>query len=171
MALGALVGQTLGTVLTLGSGGSDLTPSVWASIEPDVDGDGFGDETQDFCPQGAAFQTTCPIPGLSVSRLPSSTGFKAIATTSIDTTVVLNGSFKLPAAKGKKARTIKFKSKKFKTKPGKITSISLKWPRSLNNALNALSSSKKLLVKVSVTADGLTKDRIKTFKIRLNGRD
>lgn len=170
MALGPFAGLAVGGLLDLPGGGSDLNPSVWASIEPDVDGDGFGDETQDLCPQGAAYQAACPVPVLSVSRLPSATGFRAIATTSIETTVVLNGSFKRPAAKGKKAKTIKFKSKKFKTRPGEITSLSLKWPRSLTKVLNGLSSNKKLLVKVSVTADGLVTDRIKTFKIRLNGR-
>jgi hypothetical protein len=33
---------------------------VVAVIEPDVDGDGFGDETQDGCPQSAATQAPCP---------------------------------------------------------------------------------------------------------------
>ncbi len=33
---------------------------VVAVIEPDVDGDGFGDETQDKCPQSAATTAPCP---------------------------------------------------------------------------------------------------------------
>lgn len=37
----------------------ELVPAV-AVIEPDVDGDGFGDETQDGCPQSASFQGACP---------------------------------------------------------------------------------------------------------------
>ena len=35
--------------------------AVSAIVEPDVDGDGFGDETQDKCPQSAAFQAECPL--------------------------------------------------------------------------------------------------------------
>jgi hypothetical protein len=31
------------------------------TVEPDVDGDGFGDETQDKCPQSAATQGACPV--------------------------------------------------------------------------------------------------------------
>lgn len=170
MALGAYAGEPVGTLLDLSLPGPNLMPAIWATLEPDVDKDGFGDETQDLCPQGADFQTACPVPVLAVFRVPSASGFKAIATTSIATTVVLNGSFKTRASKGKRSRTVKFKSKKFKTSPGKITSVSLKWPRSLNQALDALDSRSKLLVKVSVTADGLVTDRIKTFKIRLNGR-
>lgn len=33
---------------------------VRAVIEPDADRDGFGDETQDRCPQGTAFHSKCP---------------------------------------------------------------------------------------------------------------
>jgi hypothetical protein len=32
-----------------------------AQIEPDVDGDGFGDETQDACPKDASKQAPCPV--------------------------------------------------------------------------------------------------------------
>ncbi len=38
---------------------SDQLPVV-AKIEPDADGDGYGDETQDQCPQSAAYQGQCP---------------------------------------------------------------------------------------------------------------
>jgi len=31
-----------------------------ATVEPDADGDGFGDESQDACPQSAAHQGACP---------------------------------------------------------------------------------------------------------------
>ena len=33
-----------------------------AAIEPDADGDKFGDETQDLCPTSAATQSACPPP-------------------------------------------------------------------------------------------------------------
>jgi hypothetical protein len=33
---------------------------VSAQLEPDVDGDGFGDETQDLCPSNASTQGPCP---------------------------------------------------------------------------------------------------------------
>ena len=35
---------------------------VSARLEPDADGDGFGDETQDLCSTDARRQTTCPTP-------------------------------------------------------------------------------------------------------------
>ena len=36
--------------------------SVSATLEPDADGDGFGDETQDQCPTDGSTQGTCPPP-------------------------------------------------------------------------------------------------------------
>jgi hypothetical protein len=37
--------------------------NVAATVEPDADGDGFGDETQDQCPSDASTQGTCPPAG------------------------------------------------------------------------------------------------------------
>jgi hypothetical protein len=40
--------------------GVEVRVPVVAVIEPDKDGDGYGDETQDGCPQSAAYQGPCP---------------------------------------------------------------------------------------------------------------
>jgi hypothetical protein len=42
---------------------------VQASIEPDADGDGFGDETQDQCPSQASTQGPCDVTAPVVSKL------------------------------------------------------------------------------------------------------
>jgi hypothetical protein len=39
---------------------TQLRVALVAVIEPDRDGDGYGDETQDKCPQSAAYQGPCP---------------------------------------------------------------------------------------------------------------
>jgi hypothetical protein len=39
-----------------------LKLNLAATVEPDADGDRFGDETQDQCPSNAAVQTLCPAP-------------------------------------------------------------------------------------------------------------
>jgi Ca2+-binding RTX toxin-like protein len=36
--------------------------NIGATVEPDADGDGFGDETQDQCPTNATTQGPCPAP-------------------------------------------------------------------------------------------------------------
>lgn len=50
---------------TIAAGGISLLNTrlnVAATVEPDADGDLFGDETQDGCPMNAAVQTACPAP-------------------------------------------------------------------------------------------------------------
>jgi len=41
---------------------SGLQASVTAFVEPDADGDGYGDETQDHCPEDPGLQGACPPP-------------------------------------------------------------------------------------------------------------
>jgi hypothetical protein len=39
-----------------------ISVGIEAELEPDADGDGFGDETQDACPTDATTQAACPVP-------------------------------------------------------------------------------------------------------------
>jgi hypothetical protein len=58
--MGGLHGATpLGSVNVFPSSPKFQVP-VSATLEPDADGDGYGDETQDGCPQSAAYQGPCP---------------------------------------------------------------------------------------------------------------
>jgi pyruvate/2-oxoglutarate dehydrogenase complex dihydrolipoamide acyltransferase (E2) component len=52
---------------TPGTGGafSNLELMLQAKVEPDADGDGFGDETQDQCPSNASTQGQCPVPTIA----------------------------------------------------------------------------------------------------------
>lgn len=43
-----------------GTNNPGLRPMLNADLEPDADGDGFGDETQDQCPTDASVQGACP---------------------------------------------------------------------------------------------------------------
>jgi hypothetical protein len=42
-----------------------------AVVESDADGDGYGDVTQDACPQSAATQAACPVPDTMVKKKPA----------------------------------------------------------------------------------------------------
>ncbi len=44
--------------------------NISAVLEPDVDGDQYGDLTQDACPQSSLTQAACPAPDTKVSRQP-----------------------------------------------------------------------------------------------------
>jgi Ca2+-binding RTX toxin-like protein len=57
-----------GTATPVGATGNfaELSGGIWdisAQLEPDADGDGFGDETQDQCPTDPSTQGPCPAPG------------------------------------------------------------------------------------------------------------
>lgn len=45
---------------------------IAAQLEPDLDGDGYGDETQDACPQLPSTQTACPTPRAIFKKTPIS---------------------------------------------------------------------------------------------------
>lgn len=47
------------------SGDPDYEILVNADVEPDADGDGFGDETQDACPAAAGTAGGCPVPTIA----------------------------------------------------------------------------------------------------------
>jgi len=44
--------------------------NISAVLEPDVDGDQYGDLTQDLCPQSKLTQAACPAPDTTVTRKP-----------------------------------------------------------------------------------------------------
>ena len=45
-------------------------PDISAVLEPDVDGDTFGDVSQDLCPQSSLTQAACPAPDTKVTKAP-----------------------------------------------------------------------------------------------------
>lgn len=47
---------------------SSARANISAVWEPDVDGDGFGDVSQDACPQSKTTQVTCPAPDTTVKK-------------------------------------------------------------------------------------------------------
>jgi hypothetical protein len=49
---------------------SSVLFDIAATLEPDVDGDGFGDETQDACPGSALTQAACPAPDTTITKHP-----------------------------------------------------------------------------------------------------
>ena len=46
-------------------------PNISAVLEPDVDHDGYGDISQDACPQSALTQVACPAPETTITNKPA----------------------------------------------------------------------------------------------------
>ena len=166
--VGVFVGSpTVGTTATsIGEEGKLQIP-VTAAIEPDADGDGYGDETQDKCPQLASAQTECPVVTLDLSSAIKKKGsVTVLLTASSEAPVKVTGTAKL--GKGQKA---KLSGKTQTVKPGKITRFTLKFPKKLKEKLGDLSRKQSLQLKVTASATDLvgrvTKDSI---KVKLKGQ-
>jgi len=126
---------------------SGLQVPVLALVEPDVDGDGYGDETQDKCPQSAAYQVPCPIVTITaVTSKPGKGAVTVLAATSLNAPVTVKGTVKL--GKGKQAKL----SAPGKTlTPGTITRFKLNFTGPLKTRLKELKPSQSL--QLNITAD------------------
>jgi hypothetical protein len=55
-------------------------PDISAVLEPDLDGDLYGDISQDLCPQSKLTQAACPAPDTKVTKQPKKSSTKRKAT-------------------------------------------------------------------------------------------
>jgi len=139
---------------------------IAAVIEADADNDGFGDETQDGCPQSAAIQIACPLIAVDASAKVGKKAVTILVTGSAEGSVSVKGVAQL--GKGKKA-TLKAKAKT--VVPGKFASFKLKFNAKLIKRLKELEPSKKLTLKVTASATNVagqvSKDKL---KVKLKGQ-
>lgn len=137
---------------------------VTARVEPDADGDGFGDETQDGCPQSGALQSPCPVVSLSLSSIVKKGFARILVTTNTEAPVKVVGTVKL--GKGKK---VKLSGGKQIVVPGTISKFTVIFPGSLKSKLQELSRKQSLSLAFKATATNaagaLTTSRLKA-KIR-----
>ncbi|HET8956248.1 MAG TPA: hypothetical protein VFN18_11375 [Solirubrobacterales bacterium] len=155
-------------------GGSSMTASgesafripVVGTIEPDADNDGFGDETQDACPQSATTQIACPVVTLSASATATKKLVTVLVTATTAANVTVNGKASL--GKGKKA---KLKGGTKAVAPGAFTKFKLKFPAKLVKRLKELPPSKKLTLKVTSSATNVAAaPSKKIIKVKLKGQ-
>ena len=57
--------------LSVAGGVAAARANIAAVLEPDADLDGFGDASQDLCPQSAATQAACPPPTTVITKSPA----------------------------------------------------------------------------------------------------
>jgi hypothetical protein len=169
------LGDRLGVITgnpSLGSNASQTEEAagyqipVTVFVEPDADNDGFGDETQDACPQSAAFQTPCPPVALSTSTQVKTNSVTIIVTSSTAAPVTVKGVAKL--GKGKKA---KMNGGTQNLLPGTLNKYRLFFTKGLKNKLKELSPQKKVTLKVNVTGTSVSGAvTTKTLKLKLKGQ-
>jgi hypothetical protein len=103
-------------------GASSVNGNRWnisAVLEPDVDKDGYGDLSQDLCPQSATTHAACAVPDVTVTKKPKKVVHKRTVKIKFRSTVP--GSTFTCAVDGKAAKPCKspFK-KKFKLGKHKV---------------------------------------------------
>jgi hypothetical protein len=142
---------------------------VAAVIEPDADGDGYGDETQDKCPQSAAVQTDCSPVGLDAFAVQSQGKVVVLVVATAPAKVKVAGSVKLPKGASASAST-KLKPVTHELTPGKLGRFTLKFPGPLKSALGSLPKGKKLPLKITVSSTNVANVSSKVKKtLKLTG--
>jgi hypothetical protein len=129
---------------------------ITALVEPDADGDGFGDETQDQCPGDASAHGPCPQPAVSTppvvtppaldvtapaitvsaatTRLSSLGSISFFVTSNEAATGTAGASVKLPT----KPRVVPFASRKLTLGAGVRTKVSLKLSKAAAGRVRSL---------------------------------
>jgi hypothetical protein len=165
------------TVTSLGEEANAQVP-VLAVIEPDADNDGYGDETQDKCPQNAAFQVPCPVVTLETFPVPAKKSVTLLVTDDSKAAVAISGVVKVPqvkatksGSKGKKAETIQLTAASQTVEPGKIARFEVVFPKSLQSRLKELSAKKSLTLNLTATAtDPVNRLTTSAVAVKLKGQ-
>ncbi|HEX5610861.1 MAG TPA: hypothetical protein VFX45_12310 [Solirubrobacterales bacterium] len=120
-------------------------------IEPDVDGDGYGDETQDGCPQSAAYHTPCPVITLDTINLVGRKAATILVASSLTAPVSVSGTVKIG-----KGTTTQLKAGPQTVAPGQLIRFKLNFPTALKKRLKELKPKQKLTLNVTASATNIT---------------
>ena len=154
--------------------GAGFLIAVSAVVEPDADGDGFGDETQDKCPRSAKLQTECPLVALSSFGIGSRNSALILLASSSTAPVTVGATVKVPGKTKKngkkgKAKTLKLSGGAQTVAPGQLARFVVSYSVPLKAALTALPASKTLKLKVTATAvdlAGVSSSTTTTLKLK-----
>ncbi len=174
-------GLVAGTTITSTSTIPGSRSVISAVLEPDVDGDGYGDESQDKCPQSALYVDACPVLAISQQLSFKKNVIRVLAASSVDASLTAVATIKLPNAKksskskkSKKAKKTASKTVTITAKPtivtaGKLRTIKLNLPSSVKKLLKKTKKQKpaKLTANVTLSGSGLANSATVSGKIRL----
>ncbi|HST68138.1 MAG TPA: hypothetical protein VLI94_00595 [Solirubrobacterales bacterium] len=165
--MGVIIGNPpLGSTAASVEEVNELQVPITVSVEPDADNDGFGDETQDACPQSATTQAACPPVALSTSKQVNKGSVTIVVTSSTAAPVTVKGIAGL--GKGKKA---KLNGGTQNLVPGTLSKFRLFFPKALKNKLKELPPKRKLTLNVTVTGTSVSGAvTTKTLKVKLKGQ-
>jgi hypothetical protein len=139
---------------------------VSARLEPDADNDGYGDETQDKCPQNATVQIPCPVAALSLSSVVRKSFVKVLVTSTTQSSVTVAGKVKLG-----KGKTAKLSGNTQIVVPGTISKFTLIFPAELKSKLKTLGKKQSLQLALTATAGNVAAaPTVSTLKAKVKGQ-
>lgn len=180
---GAAIGETRRVSTAIGLG-----VPLTATVEDDRDGDGYGDETQDGCPQSAAYQGPCPTITLDAFPIVLKRSVLVLVSSSSTTPVQVFGQVGLklgPTADGpahisktRKPGKVKPTGQIFglaggtqSVNPGELAPFNVKLPKAVKSRLSQMTPKETLRASLAAsTTDLLGRVATKVLTIRLPGQ-
>jgi hypothetical protein len=158
---------------------TEVRVAMIAVIEPDADGDGYGDETQDKCPTSAATQGECPTLALDAFPIVLKQSILLLVGASSETTVTVTGQAqwgfkpKPKSPRRSKAKLIIGLHGGTQTvRPGAVAHFTVKLPKLIKQRLLDLPPSKSVKVTLNASAkDPAGRLSARTITVRLKGRE
>ena len=153
--MGTLAGDaSLGGAFTF-TAAPEFQAAVSAIVEADRDGDGYGDDTQDECPQSSAFQGPCPLIKLSSTAIARRGSVSVFVTASPAAAVTVVG-IAYAGKKGSRAPgRFEIRSEPQTASPGELTAFTLALPAKLKSKLAKLPRKRSLRMEVTASAANL----------------
>ncbi len=132
----------------------EIQLALSVTIEPDADNDGFGDETQDSCPQNAALQIPCPVLKLKAfGTPPGGSAVRVLVASDAQASITVSASAKVPKGKkGKGTMTTQLTPVVQLVSPGELIVYTINFNKALKDALKALP--KKKSITLEIVAEG-----------------
>jgi hypothetical protein len=145
---------------------SGLQVPIAARVEPDVDGDGYGDETQDQCPQSAAYHTACPVVTVSSLSLPHPKAVTVYISSSLSAPIAVTATVKLG-----KGKTTALTTPGQTVAPGALGRFNLALTKPVLKKLAALSARRFLTLTITASATNVTgSPSTATSTVKLRGQ-
>lgn len=159
---------------------------VTAISEPDLDQDGYGDETQDGCPRSAAIQGGCPTVTPSAAAKVEPSAILISVRTDSEALVKVAGqtSWRLPskARANKRSSASRRAGGRFVAQlraaeeksvpPGSVTTFVVPLPKSVKRRLANMKPSQSLPARITATATDLAyRETSTTLTVKLHGRN
>jgi hypothetical protein len=137
-----------GATVNLGPSTNTALPLV-ATIEPDGDHDGYGDDTQDACPQSAAAHTACPVVTLDSFAAGARKAITLAVVTNLQAQVAVTGTVRV------NHHSLQLTGGTAGVSPGQLGLFKVRLPGALKAALASLPANKSIKVTLTATAPNI----------------